>query len=74
MLILKETGDIIYYFTTLNFSNLVTSIRNVRKVKSVADRQTMETTPMKYRMKVSSCWLKNIEGHGAEQSFLPIKV
>lgn len=55
-------------------THLVTSMRNVRKVKSVADRQTIEMTPMKYRMKVSSCWLKNIEGHGAEQSFLPMKV
>lgn len=55
-------------------SNLVTSMRKVRKVKSVADRQTIEVTPMKKRIKVSSCWLKNIEGHGAEQSFLPMNV
>lgn len=49
-------------------------MRNVRNVKSVADRHTIDTTPIKYLVKVSSCWLKNIEGHGAEQSFLPMKV
>lgn len=48
-------------------------MRNVRNVKSVAERQIIETTPMKYLIKVSSCWLKNMDGQGAEQSFLPMK-
>lgn len=50
------------------YRNLVTSIRKVKKVNKVAERQTMETTPMKYLAKESSSRLKYIFGQGGEQS------
>ena len=50
------------------YRNLITSIKKVKKVNNVAERQMIEINPMKYRANESSSLLKYIFGQGGEQS------